>query len=161
MAVSLIIIAMAAFIIAALMYVIVSSRRTGDASEERHESEVEPGRPVFTVRNAFVQSVSFRNSPVPYSLERDDETELAPADLSATMRAFPDLYAEYMSGQTSATRKMEISDIIYEAGFILPLQPGLYEQYRREMQEREALQASPSGDAAPADRRERVRQQNK
>lgn len=54
----------------------------------------------------------------------------------------PALYAEYMSPETSATRKYEIIDEVYSKGFTLPYIGGLNEQYKREM--REALSGAAS-----------------
>jgi hypothetical protein len=47
----------------------------------------------------------------------------------------PELWAEYMSPETSAARKYDIIDEVYAKGFTLPYLRGLNEQYRRELAE--------------------------
>lgn len=47
----------------------------------------------------------------------------------------PELYAEYMSPETTATRKYEIIDLVYGLGYTLPAIPGLHEQYMKEVRE--------------------------
>ena len=53
----------------------------------------------------------------------------------AAARIFPALYSEYMSPDTSASRKYEIIDLVYGLGYTLPAIPGLHEQYMKEVRE--------------------------
>ena len=58
--------------------------------------------------------------------------------VEVTRRERPELYAEYLSPDTSAIRKYEIADDLYAEGYTLPWIGGLHEQYKREL--REALE---------------------
>lgn len=60
----------------------------------------------------------------------------------------PELYAEYLSEETSATRKYEIIDLIYGLGYTLPAIPGLHEKY---LEERRAAAAAAAPAKAPVD----------
>jgi len=62
----------------------------------------------------------------------EDGTALAPTPAEITATSEPELYREYMSPKTSATRKYEIIDYVYGIGLTLPLIPGLHEQYLKE-----------------------------
>lgn len=65
----------------------------------------------------------------------------------------PELYAEYMSPETTAIRKYEIIDIIYGLGYTLPAIPGLNEQYKKEIRE----SASKESGKAPVDMTQRTK----
>ena len=47
----------------------------------------------------------------------------------------PELYAEYLSPETSAVRKYEIIEELYSKGYTLPYIKGLHEQYKNELRE--------------------------
>lgn len=59
--------------------------------------------------------------------------------VEVTRRERPELYAEYLSPDTSAIRKYEIADDLYAEGYTLPWIGGLHAQYKREL--KEALEA--------------------
>lgn len=71
--------------------------------------------------------------------EGSEGIELPPTPIEATRREESALYNEYMSPDTSATRKYEIADELYAMGYSLPLIPGLIEQWKREQAELQAF----------------------
>lgn len=73
--------------------------------------------------------------------------DLQPVGIETTRSLEPELFAEYMSPKTSATRKYEIVDYIYSIGLSLPHIRGLNEQWLREQ---EALR-NPATEHTPVD----------
>lgn len=57
---------------------------------------------------------------------------IKPVGIELTRQLEPELFAEYMSVETSATRKYEIADYIYSIGLSLPYIRGLNEKWRDE-----------------------------
>ena len=64
----------------------------------------------------------------------EDGVALGPTPAEVTAIAEPELYREYMSPKTTATRKYEIISYVYGIGLTLPLIPGLHEQYLKEQE---------------------------
>lgn len=96
------------------------------------------GESVVTVRRIGVHtSVTIRGVADHWDESRG--VALPPTPIEVTRAEEPELYAEYMSPDTSATRKYEIADHLYSMGYSLPLIPGLIEQWKREQEELRVL----------------------
>lgn len=74
--------------------------------------------------------------------------DLQPVSIETTRQLEPELFAEYMSPKTSATRKYEIVDYIYSIGLTLPHLRDLNIQFRKEQQE---AQKNPATQHTPID----------
>lgn len=98
---------------------------------------VETQGSIVTVRKiGRVTSVSIHDG-IRDHWEGPDGVPISPLSPESTRFYYPELYDEYMSSSTSAIRKREIIDEVYAMGFTLPHIPGLYEQYKRELEEAE------------------------
>lgn len=75
--------------------------------------------------------------------EGSDGIEISPAPIELTRREEPELYEEYMSPKTPASRKYEIADYIYSIGLTLPFIHGLHEQWQKEQQMNPATERTP------------------
>lgn len=67
-------------------------------------------------------------------MEGGDSIELPELPIEVTRMREPELFAEYVSPETSAVRKYEIADDLYSRGYTLPWIKGLNEQYKKEME---------------------------
>lgn len=61
--------------------------------------------------------------------------QVAESPIELTRSEQPQLYEEYMSASTAASRKYEIAEYLYEMGYTVPFIRGLNEQYRLELQQ--------------------------
>ena len=90
---------------------------------------------IVTVRKVGrMTSVTIR-STVHDHWEGADNIQVPMIPIEVTRLEKPDLYAEYISPETSAIRKYEIADDLYAEGFTLPYIRGLNEQYKKEVAE--------------------------
>lgn len=90
---------------------------------------------IVTVRKVGrMTSVTIR-STVHDHWEGADNIQVPMIPIEVTRLEKPDLYAEYISPETSAIRKYEIADDLYAEGFTLPYIRGLNEQYKKELAE--------------------------
>ena len=90
---------------------------------------------IVTVRKVGrMTSVTIRSS-VHDHWEGSDSIQVPMIPVEVTRLEKPDLYAEYMSPETSAIRRYEIADELYAEGFSLPYIKGLHEQYKKEIAE--------------------------
>ena len=90
---------------------------------------------IVTVRKVGrMTSVTIRSS-VHDHWEGSDSIQVPMIPVEVTRLEKPDLYAEYMSPETSAIRRYEIADELYAEGFTLPYIRGLNEQYKKEIAE--------------------------
>ncbi len=94
-----------------------------------------------------IQKVGKRTSVVIYPgvsdhWEGSEGVTIPPCPIETTKSSEPELYSEYMSPQTCATRKRDIADRLYNMGYTLPYISGLYEQSREEELQKKYL---PSG----------------
>lgn len=117
----------------------------GDAPLPGTDVSVNAGGSIVTVRKVGrMTSVTIRG--IHDHWEGDEAVTLPPTPIEATRREETELYNEYMSPSTSATRKYEIADELYAMGYSLPLIPGLIEQWKREQEELKAFRDK-GGDA--------------
>ena len=87
---------------------------------------------IVTVRKVGgVTSVSIRED-VHDHWEGEETVPLPFLSTEITRQKEPELFNEYLSPDTSAVRKYEIINELYDKGFTLPLIRGLHEQYKRE-----------------------------
>ncbi len=133
-------------VIVAIVTVLVFLARPVDRKNEKKtgDSSDSPGG-IITIRHVGTRT---KISVIPDYLEGQGE----PAGFVPTEAArdsFPELYEEYMSPETSATRKYEIADYIYSIGLTLPLQRGMYEQFKREVEERIRAEAGQEEEKMP------------
>lgn len=84
---------------------------------------------IVRVRSADGPWMSF-TAPYPLGGMGEDLPDLSPDD---ARRDQPELYAEYMDPVTPPERKMEVADLLYGMGYILPLQRDLIIHLRGRM----------------------------
>ena len=133
------IIAVLAAVIAVLAVLLLQPEKAAPPEPPREGDTHEEPSPegVVTVRHAG-QSMTIvirDGTRLRDGMEGGGGITLPQLPTEAAARIFPALYSEYMSPDTSASRKYEIIDLLYDLGFTLPYTKGLYEQYRRERDE--------------------------
>jgi len=101
--------------------------------EEATESVITaPESSVVTVRKIGGTTRVDIHTSIHSHWEGDGGVAPKPTPVEVTRREQPELYEEYMSSETTATRKYEIVDELYSMGYTLPLIPSLHEQWVRE-----------------------------
>ena len=101
-------------------------------SAEEDGISVSTGGGVVTVRKVGrVTSVIIRQE-IHDHMEGGDSIDIPQLPIEVTRREEPELYAEYVSPETTAVRKYEIADDLYSRGYTLPWIRGLHEQYKKE-----------------------------
>ena len=107
----------------------------------RHQSEPAPGVSIAAAAGSIVTVRKVGSSTrvdirpdIHDHWEGDRDIDVAPTPIEITRSEEPELYAEYMSPSTSATRKYEIADYLYGIGLCLPFIPGLHQQWLREQE---------------------------
>ena len=93
-----------------------------------------PGSVVTVRKVGHVTSVLIREA-VHDHWEGGDGISLPLLPTELTRRDQPGLFAEYMSPDTRPSRKYQIIDEVYALGYTLPFLPGLYDQYKKEVEE--------------------------
>ena len=117
--------------------VLSPSKEPGRASDKEDEgvSVNAGGGSIVTVRKVGrMTSVTIR-SAVHDHWEGAENIQVPQIPIEVTRLEKPELYAEYISPETSAIRKYEIADELYAEGFTLPYIRGLNEQYKKEIAE--------------------------
>ena len=92
-----------------------------------------PGSVVTVRKVGHVTSVLIREA-VHDHWEGGDGISLPLLPTEVTRREQPGLFAEYMSPDTRPSRKYQIIDEVYALGYTLPFIPGLYDQYKKEIE---------------------------
>ena len=98
---------------------------------------------IVTVRKVGSTTSVIIRSDIHDHWEGSDGIDISPAPIELTRREEPELYEEYMSPKTSASRKYEIADYIYSLGLTLPYIRGLHEQWQQEQQRNPATEHTP------------------
>ncbi len=135
-----------AFMFALFMGVIVLG--SGDRAKGEHASPdlaISPEGDLVTIRKLPSGTSITISAGLADHWDGSDGVSVRECPTEVTSAAERDLYQEYLSPKTSAVRKYEIIEILYNQGYTLPYQSGLFEQWKAEMK-------SMSG-TAPADQK--------
>ena len=98
---------------------------------------------IVTVRKVGSTTSVIIRSDIHDHWEGADGIDISPTPVELTRREEPELYEEYMSSKTPASRKYEIADYIYSIGLTLPFIHGLHEQWQQEQQMNPATERTP------------------
>ncbi len=138
------------FLIIAAVLLFAPGEKSHPAGETMQSVITAPENSVVTVRKVgMITHVDIRSN-IHNHWEGEGGVETKPTPVEITRRDCPELYEEYLSSETTATRKYEIVDELYSMGYTLPLIPSLHEQWVLEQQmTRLAHEDPPEEDPAP------------
>ena len=127
-----------------------SASRPSAEEASASKAEEKPERSVITVRKAGAVPAESARPKISDHWEGDGGAPVGQLPVEVTKKERPELYAEYMSVRTSAVRKYEIIEILYTEGYSLPFQPGLNEQYKKELLQQNAERRRKPIDLTPS-----------
>lgn len=150
MTITYIIIALATLIGIGILFLIVEILRSHRPTDSSGLSINAGDRSIVTVRQIGRTTRVDIRPDVHDHWEGSGAIDIKPVGVELTRQLEPELFAEYMSVETSATRKYEIADYIYSIGLSLPYIRGLNEKWRAE-QEALSKDSNPATEHTPID----------